>query len=473
MPIAIRDTTIVTADAARTVHHDAAIVVDGDRIVAIGPTADLDRRFPDAERVDGRGKAVFPGLVNCHTHLWFTVARGIQEDFGFPSTLRFPTTVQAMLSAEELMVFAMLGALECVRGGTTTLLEIGTHVPDYAKSVAQTGLRVVFGQSTSDLEAAGIADNRFVYSPALADKTLREVDDVIAAWHGAEHGRVTCVVAAHAPEACSPELLRAARAMAERRDVGTTIHLDQSHWEVESVMNVRGVRPAEYLFQHDFLSPRLVAAHCRFMTPGEIAHLGRSHVSVSHNAAMAARRAAVPPILALQAAGCRIAMGTDNMAHDMLEAMRTGLFVERISRQDGERPWPEDVLEWGTRNGAAALGLGAAVGSLEVGKKADLIVLDARRPHLVPALRIVSGWIHNGQAGDVESVMVDGRWLMRDRKVMTIDETDVVTRAEEIGRRVWRQLVEHYPNVPFPITLPPPVRTSRAGATAPSGCYSS
>ena len=98
-----------------------------------------------------------------------------------------------------------------------------------------------------------------------------------------------------------------------------------------------------------------------------------------------------------------------------------------------------------------------AIGSLEVGKKADLIVLDARRPHLVPTLRIVSGWIRNGHAGDVESVMVDGRWLMRDRRVLTIDEEDIVTRAEEIGRRVWYQLVDRYPNVPFPITLPPPV----------------
>jgi len=457
MPIVIRDTTVVTSDAARTVHHDAAIVVDADRIAAIGPTEEIDRRYPGAERVDGRGKAVFPGLVNCHTHLWLTVARGIQEDFGFPSTLRFPTTVQAMLSPEENAVFAMLGALECLRGGNTTLLEIGTRVPDYARPVAATGLRVVFGQTSSDLEPAGIPEDRFVYSPALADKTLRGVDDVISAWHGAEKGRITCVVAAHAPEACSPELLRGARELAERRDVRTTIHLDQSHWEVESVMRIRGVRPAEYLFQHGFLSSRLVAAHCRFMSPGEISHLGRSRASVSHNAAMAARRAAAPPIQALAAAGCNIAMGTDNMAHDMLEAMRTGLFVERISRQDGERPWPEDVLEWGTRNGAAALGWGADVGSLEVGKKADLVILDARRPHLVPALRIVSAWIHNGQAGDVESVMVDGRWLMRDRRVLTIDEGDVVTRAEEIGRRVWRQLVARYPNVPFPITLPPPV----------------
>ena len=267
---------------------------------------------------------------------------------------------------------------------------------------------MVFGQTAADLEPAGIPENRFVYSPALAEKTLRGVDDVVSAWHGAEKGRITCVVAAHAPEACSPELLRGARELAERRDVRTTIHLDQSHWEV--AVRHAGPRRAAGRVPLPAGLPlaRLVAAHCRFMSPGEISHLGRSRASVSHNAAMAARRAAAPPIQALAAAGCNIAMGTDNMAHDMLEAMRTGLFVERISRQDGERPWPEDVLEWGTRNGAAALGLGAEVGSLEVGKKADLIILDARRPHLVPALRIVSAWIHNGQAGDVESVMVDG-----------------------------------------------------------------
>ena len=457
MALVIRNTTIVTSDATRTVHHDASIVVEADRIVAIGPVEKIDRAWPGAERVEGRGKAVFPGLVNCHTHLRLTVARGIQEDFGFPSTLRFPTTAQALLSTEENAVFATLGALECLRGGNTTMLEIGTRLPEYARSVADTGLRVVFGQTCSDLDPAGIREDRFTYLPALAEKTLRSVDDVISTWHGAEKGRITCVVAAHAPEACSPDLLRAARELAERRNVRTTIHLDQSHWEVESVMRVRGVRPAEYLFQHDFLSPRLIAAHCRFMSPGEISHLGQSRASVSHNAAMAARRAAVPPIQALAAAGCNIAMGTDNMAEDMLEAMRTGLFIERISRREGEQPWPEDVLEWGTRNGAAALGWGREVGSLEVGKKADLIVLDARRPHLVPTLRIVSGWIHNGQAGDVESVIVDGRWLMRDRRVLTIDEEDIVTRAEEIGHRVWRQLVDRYPNVPFPITLPPPL----------------
>lgn len=455
MALMIRDTTIVTSDPGRTVHHHGSIVVEGDRIAAVGPTSELDARFPGAERIDGRGKAVLPGFVNCHTHLWFTVARGIQEDFGFPSTLPFPTTVTAMLGAEENAVFAMLGALEALRGGTTTLLEIGYRVPDYARPLAATGLRLVLGQSTSDLEPDGLPEGRFVFSPARGEVTLQTVDDVIATWHGAGKGRISCLVAAHAPEACSPELLRRARALAERRDVGYTVHCNQSLWEVESVVRVRGVRPTEYLFQHGFLGPRLVAAHCRFMAPSEIALLGQSGASVSHNAAMAARRASAPPIQALEAAGCRIAMGSDNMAHDMVEVMRTGLFMERVQRGDAQRPLPEDVLEWATRNGARALGLGDDVGSLEAGKKADLVIVNARRPHLVPTMRLVSSFVHNGQAADVESVMVDGAWLMREGVVLTIDEADVVSRAERIGRRVWRQLVERYPDVPFPIRLAP------------------
>src|SRR5438445_2360150 len=138
----------------------------------------------------------------------------------------------------------------------------------------------------------------------------------------------------------------------------------------------------------------------------------------------------------------------------MVEAMRTGLFMERVARQDAQSPQPEDVLEWAARNGARALGHGNVTGSLEVGKKADFFVVDVRRPNLVPAVRIVSAFVHNGQAGDIEAVMVDGRWLMRDRKVLTLDEKDIVTRAEVIGQPAWRQPVEKDPDVSCPIRLP-------------------
>jgi cytosine/adenosine deaminase-related metal-dependent hydrolase len=128
--------------------------------------------------------------------------------------------------------------------------------------------------------------------------------------------------------------------------------------------------------------------------------------------------------------------------------------MERVARDDALHPWPEDMLEWAARNGAQALGFGAQTGTLEPGKKADLFIINTRKAHLVPATRIVSGFVHNGQTADIESVMVDGRWLMRDGRVLTIDEADIIERAEEIGQRLWRHLVERYPDVPFPIHLP-------------------
>src|SRR5690606_19470730 len=167
----------------------------------------------------------------------------------------------------------------------------------------------------------------------------------------------------HAPEAVSPRLLRRLRELAERLDTVATVHLNQSWWEVEAVRETRGVLPTEYLFQQDFLWPRLVAGHCRCMDTREIALLGRSRAWVSVNAAIAARRGYSPRIADLAAAGSPIAMGSDNMAEDMVEVMRTGLFMERVRTGDGERPTPEDVLQWATANGHRALGLEAS-GSL-------------------------------------------------------------------------------------------------------------
>jgi cytosine/adenosine deaminase-related metal-dependent hydrolase len=143
------------------------------------------------------------------------------------------------------------------------------------------------------------------------------------------------------------------------------------------------------------------------------------------------------------------------MAEDMVEAMRAGLFLERVRRNDEMDPQPEDVLEWGTRGGARLLGMEGEIGSLEVGKKADLFIIQAMRPHLVPSLRLVSAFIHNGQPADIADVMVDGQWLMREGKLKTVDEDDIVSRAERIGHAAWKRLVERYPQVPLPVNLPP------------------
>jgi len=455
MQTLIKNATIVTSHPARSVLHDAAIVIDDDVIAAIGSSMDLSKQFKDADVVDARDRAIFPGLVNCHTHLCLTAWRGIQEDFGFPSTLTFPTSVRALMSDEENAVFAMLGALEAVRSGNTTLLELGRQTATYAHILATSGLRLVLGEMVMDVQWEGVREGRFTHSPDLGDQGLQRTADLFSRWHGGLDGRITCFVGPYATEACSPEFLQSTRAFAEQHDTGYSIHQNQSLWEVEAVRKIRGLLPTEYLRQSDFLGPRLVGGHCRCMQPSEIALMGQSGAFVSFNSAIAARRGASPPIQALEAAGCTIALGSDNMAEDMVEVMRTALFMERVARRDALHLQPEDVLGWATQNGARALRLDEKVGSLEVGKQADLFMVNARRPNLVPTLRIVSAFVHNGQAADIESVMVRGQWVMRDGKVLTIDEADVVARAQSIGLRVWHDLVAQYPNVPFPIRLPP------------------
>ena len=455
METVIADSTIVTGDPGRTIVYGGAIAIRDAEIAEVGPTEEIVAKYPGAEVVDGRGKAVFPGLVNCHTHLLATADRGILEDFGFPTTLKFPVTTRSLLTTEERQVIATLGTLEAMRSGTTTLLEIADHVGAYTQALADTGLRAVVAENINDADPASLREGRYEFDAGRRDAGLKRSAELVDRWHGYDNGRVSCFLAAHAPENCSPELLREVRAMADSAGLGYTIHLSQSRVEIEAVMRTRGVDPTHYLFANGFLGPRLVAAHCRYVTPGEISLLGHAGVGISNNAAIAARRGAAAPVRELEAAGCPVGMGSDNMAEDMVEVMRSGLFQERVRRNDEMWPQPEDALEWATSGGARILGMGERTGSLEASKLADLFVVDTFKAHLVPTLRVVSAFVHNGQPSDVSSVMVNGKWVMRDGKALTIDEEDVLRRAEEIGHAVWNRLLERYPDVPFPVRLPP------------------
>ncbi len=455
MSVLLTNATIVTGNPGRDILYDAALAVDKGRIAALGPTSALLPRFPDAERVDCRGKTVFPGLINAHTHLMRTVGRGILEDTGYPNTLQYPQDIRDVLTHDETLAMVTLGALESIKSGTTSLLEIGRNVASFAPALASTGLRVVISEAIDDLVAESARLGNYDYSQDKGETGLQMSDDLVKAWHGASYGRITCFLAPGAPESCSPRLLRSVREMAERYDIGYTIHLCQSMVEMNAIRRTLGVRPTHYLFANEFLGPRLLTAHNRYVDDSEIAMLGGAGVSVSNNPAIAARRATAAPVLELEAAGCNVAMGSDNMSQDMVEVLRSGLFYERVRRNSQMAPMPEDVLEWATMGSARALRLDQKVGSLEPGKHADLFVIDSSRAHLVPNLRIVSAFVHNGQAGDVESVMVEGQWLMRNREVLTIDESAVVEAAQEVGTRAWKRLRELYPDVPFPFTLAP------------------
>jgi cytosine/adenosine deaminase-related metal-dependent hydrolase len=450
-------TTVVTVDA---VQDEVALAVNGDKIVAIGPSDTILKTYPNAEIYDGRGKALFPGLINCHAHLAATLARGFNEDFGFPNSARLALQPTSLLQGEEGTLMVTIGALEAIRTGTTTIVENSGGIARSAAALAQTGLRCVFAESIRDSENVagpmspeGLAKSEAPrFSARLRDEGLQRINDLFTTWHGAKQGRISVFPAAALAETASPELLHAVRAFAEKHSLGYTIHLSQSQAEVDFMVRHHGLRPPAFLDRHGFLGPRLFAAHCRYVDPADIALLGRSGTIVTHQAAMAANRGVIPPIPALRAAGCPIANGTDNNTNDLFEVMRIALLTERIRRDDafpGVRPQPEDMLEDATLGGARAVQQRPQVGSLEVGKKADLLVVDTQRAHLVPAGRIVSAWIHNGQPSDIESVMVDGQFIMRHRKVLTMDEDRVIADADKVGRRIWGQVKAAGP-IPVP-----------------------
>jgi 5-methylthioadenosine/S-adenosylhomocysteine deaminase len=454
MTTVIHHTAIVTGNRDSSVHFDAAIAIENDLIAAVGPTDEVLARFPSAESINGRGKLIMPGFANCHTHFVRILARGISEDQSAPNQPPFTRKGRVPfppLSPEQRATMARLAALEALRSGTTAVMDITNNIEDYAEAIAATGLRLVLAEQVSD-RAKGVRVGEpgiFEADPELADKGLQRISDLHEKWHGAENGRVTVAVAAHAPDMVSPALLQALRDLREKLDTIATIHLNQYWGEVEVIKKSHGLLPTEYLARHGFLHERLVAAHCRCMTPEEEKILGASGASVSFNPVVAARSGNSPRITDLESFGCRIALGTDEFTEDMVQVLRSAVLIERLRLNETARPKPEETLRWGTVNGCRALNL-KGCGSLQVGNKADLIVVSTRRAHLVPTLRPVAVFVYQGQARDVESVMVDGRWLLRDGKVLAMDEEEVIREADRVSREIWLRYFKDHPDLEMP-----------------------
>jgi 5-methylthioadenosine/S-adenosylhomocysteine deaminase len=450
----ITDTTIVTGDDAGTIHFGGAIAIRGNRIAGLGPAAGMAARFPDAEVVDGRGRAVFPGFANIHTHLVMTLARGVFEDLSPPHQPPFDGGLSPIplppLTPHEQAVMCQLGALEAIRSGTTAVLEDAAHIENYAQEMVETGLRMLLAERAWDRAGASIGDpSPFRRDPALGARGVERIRRLHAKWHGAGAGRITVGVSAWGPDVCSEELLRELRALQRELDTVCTIHLNQIWGEVAAVQAHRNMLPSEFLDSIGFIHDRMIGAHCRCMVPFEEQILGRHRAHVAFNSAIAARRGLSPRVCEMEQAGCNIAMGTDNMAEDMVEVMRTGLFMERVRRQDGRNPTPEEALRWATRNGYKAMGV-AEGGWLAEGKLADLIMIRTERAHLAPFLRPVSAFVHQGQASDVSDVMVDGAWVMRDGTVLTMNEAAIIREAEEISSRAWSRLFTERPDIEIP-----------------------
>ena len=454
MNLLITDTTIVTCDAERRIMR-GAIAISHDRIAAIGESADLERAYPGFERMAGRSLAVLPGFINAHTHTVLTALRGTVEDWDGEIIYRYMSPVSYTMSDHERAVMAALGCLEAIRSGTTTLVDPFRHVGSYVGAMADTGVRLWLSESCADIDTRKIRFGDYAVDDAFGQTFLARTEALIQQWHGARDGRVNCQVAAHAPDNCSPAMLAKLLDLAARYRLTRTCHLAQSLGEVAAVRQLHGVTPAEYLDREGFLGSDLTGAHWTFCTPSDIALLAGRKVRMAHCPASSSRRGLhKAPIGLIRDAGVEIVLGTDNMSEDMFHAMAIGLIAHRTGRgrekENGVSPTPQQIIDMITVNAAHSVGAGDTIGALRPGMKADLTILDLDTPAMRPVIRLLSNIAHYGHPGIVHSVMVDGAFVMRDRKVLTVDEPALLEEAQAVTQRVWERMIAANPDIAPP-----------------------
>ena len=449
----ITDCIAVTCDAARRVLGDCAIAVIGGRIAGLGRSVEMEAAHPSLPRFDGRGLAVLPGLINAHTHTVLTALRGSVEDWEGDMIYGYMSPISYTMSAEERAIMAALGCLEAIRSGSTTLVDPFRHVGTYARAMGETGLRLWLSESCADMDTRRIRHGDYSVDEAFGAQFLERTEALIQDFHGGFNDRLRCQVAAHAPDNCSPAMLRSLLDVAGKHGLTRTVHLSQSPGEVAAVKAARGCTSTEYLDREGFLGEGLTAAHWTFCTREDIELLAERRVTMAHCPASISRRRGMHRALLgpIRDAGIRVAFGSDNMTEDMFQAMTIGSMLHRSGRgrglEGGVLPGPQTILDAVTRDAAASVGALEEIGSIEPGKKADLTFIDLNTPAMRPVIRVVSNIVHYGHPGTVHSVMVDGEFVMLNRKVLTVDEPALLREAQAVTRRVWDRMIAENPDL--------------------------
>ncbi len=428
--------TVVTMDAQRRIIEDGAVAVAGGRIVAVGTRAEVVGRFTAREVIDARGAAVIPGLINGHTHIPMSLFRGIADDLDLNEWLTkyiFPAEAKNV-TEEFVRAGTQLGLAEMIRGGTTTYCDMYYFEDAIAEETERAGVRGVLGETVIDFP---VPDNK-TWPAAMA-----YVERFVARWKG--NKLITAAIAPHAPYTVSEAHLREVRAFSDRTGAPVVTHVAETRKEVEDVTRDHGASPVEYLARIGFLSPRTIAAHTVHLTEGEINLLKQHGVGSIHNPQSNMKLASgVAPVPQMMRAGVLLGLGTDGAASnndlDMWEEIDTAAKLHKLSSGDPKVVTAEEALALATINGARALHMDADIGSLEEGKRADLVVVGLDSLHQTPRYSVYSHLVYATKSGDVRTVVIEGRVVMRERRLLTLNEALIKQKARVIRERITRSL---------------------------------
>ncbi len=424
-------------DARRRIIENGAIAVVKSEIVAVGTSAEIARKYSSKQIINAQGKVVIPGLVNAHTHIPMTLFRGISDDLDLQEWLTkyiFPAEAK---NVDEAFVRAgtRLGLAEMIRGGTTTYCDMYYYEDAIADETFKAGVRGVLGETLIDFPAP---DNK-----TFAD-ALIYTEKFVKKWQG--NPLITPAIAPHAPYTVSEEHLKQTRALSDKLNAPLVIHLAEADSETEFIKkNQKGMRPIEYVEKIGFLSDKTIAAHVIQANAAELEILKRRGVGIAHNPQSNMKLAAgVAPVPMMLAKDLRLGLGTDGAASNndlsLWEEMDTAAKLHKLFWKDPKVVTAEQAFMMATVGGARALHLENQIGSIEAGKRADIVIVDFDNLHQTPMYNVYSHLVYATKAGDARHVVINGKIVMRDRNLLTLDESGIKKDANLYRKKIIKSL---------------------------------
>jgi len=428
---------VLTFNDKQELIENGAVAVVENSLVAVGEASVLSRNIEATDVVDGTGCLVMPGLINLHTHAAMTCFRGLADDLPLQVWLKehvFPAEA-SHISEENVYWATLLAAVEMIRSGTTTFCDGYFYEDGAARAVAACGMRAVLAQGVVDFPAPGVDEPRpGVDEPRI---NLRTAEAFVAEWQD-KYPRLVPGIFCHSPYTCSPETLVGAKEICTKHGVFLQIHLAETRAEVNETQQRYGKRPVSHLQALGLLDANTLCHHAVKVNEQEIELLAESGVGVSHNPESNMKLASgVAPLPKMLAAGVKVGLGTDGCASnnnlDLLQEMDTAAKLHKVKQNDPALSSALQVATMATNGGADALGLAEVVGALEPGKKADIITIDLNQPHLTPMYDPCSHLVYSARGADVRDVIIDGRVVMLQRRLLHIDEQEAMARVREIA----------------------------------------
>ena len=428
---------VLSMDDEMHQYEPGAVAISGDSILAVGPEADICKAYSAAQTIDCGGKVLMPGLVNAHTHVPMTLLRGLADDLRLDVWLMgyMMPVEREFVSPDFVRLGTQLACAELIRTGVTCFADMYYFEEDVAKATAEAGMRAVCSQTVLKFPTPDAGS---------FEDSLAAARGFIQRWKG--HALITPSVAPHAPYTCTPEILRATAQLAVEFDVPLHTHIAETALEVENMRRENGMPVVPYIKKQGLLDAKVLAAHCVHIDEGEMRTLLHAGAGVAHNPSSNLKLASgFAPVQKMLEVGLNVGIGTDGAASnndlDMFEEIRLAAFIAKAISNDPTVVPAATALSMATRLGARALHLGSVTGSLEAGKRADLILVDISPLHNSPRFRRDNNnpyaqMVYSGKATDVTDVMVDGKWLMQARKLRTLNENELVTGANEYARKI-------------------------------------